>query len=328
MSNSPLVNYTKISPNSSNPRKDTIKKITIHHMAGNLTVETCGNVFAPTSRQASSNYGIGSDGRVGMYVEEKNRAWTSSNAANDHQAITIEVANDQIGGEWHVSDKALSKLIELCVDICQRNGIKKLNYTGDATGNLTRHNMFASTSCPGPYLQSKFPYIAEEVNKRLNTDAAPSTGSGTLYYVQTGAFGNKANADAQLEKVNAAGFEAIMKQSGNLYRVQVGAYSQRANADAMAAKLKAAGFDTFVTTIGGTTVAAGSTSTTPTPTPTIEVGSKVKVRNGAKTYSGGTVASFVYKTVYDVQQINGDRVVIGLNGKVTAAINLVDLILQ
>lgn len=328
MSNSPLVNYTKISPNSSNPRKDTIKKITIHHMAGNLTVETCGNVFAPTSRQASANYGIGTDGRVGMYVEEKNRAWTSSSAANDNQAITIEVADDQIGGDWHVSDKALAKLIDLCVDICQRNGIEKLNYTGDANGNLTRHNMFASTSCPGPYLQSKFPYIAEEVNERLNADTAPSTGSGTLYYVQTGAFGNKANADAQLTKVKAAGFEAIMKQSGNLYRVQVGAYSQKGNADAMAVKLKAAGFDTFVTTTGGTTVAAGNAPASPAPAQTIKVGSQVKVRNGALTYSGGTVASFVYKNVYDVQQINGDRVVIGLNGKVTAAIKLADLILQ
>lgn len=330
MSNSALVNYTKISPNSSNPRKDTIKKITIHHMAGNLTVETCGNVFAPTSRQASSNYGIGTDGRVGMYVEEKNRAWTSSSAANDNQAVTIEVANDQIGGDWHVSDKALAKLIDLCVDICQRNGIEKLNYTGDANGNLTRHNMFTSTSCPGPYLQSKFPYIAEEVNKRLNAgkEPAPAQPGGTLYYVQTGAFGNKANADTQLAKVKAAGFEAIMKQSGNLYRVQVGAYSQKANADAMAAKLKAAGFDTFVTTTGGTTVTAGSTPAAPAPAKTIKIGSNVKVRNGATTYSGGTVASFVYKNVYDVQQINGDRVVIGLNGKVTAAIKLADLILQ
>ena len=166
MSNSSLVNYTKLSPNYSE-RKDTIKKITIHHMAGNLSVETCGNVFASSSRQASSNYGIGSDGRVGMYVEEKNRSWCSSNASNDHQAVTIEVANDRIGGDWHISDTALAKLIELCVDICKRNGIEKLNYTGDVNGNLTRHNMFVATTCPGPYLQSKFEYIAEEVNKKL-----------------------------------------------------------------------------------------------------------------------------------------------------------------
>lgn len=175
MSNSALVNYTRISPNRTSPRKDTIKKITIHHMAGNLSVETCGSVFAPTSRQASANYGIGTDGRVGMYVEEKDCAWTSSNADNDNQAVTIEVANDEIGGQWHVSDTALAKLIDLCVDICQRNGIAKLNYTGDKTGNLTMHKWFAATACPGPYLESKFPYIAEEVNKRLN--AGTTTGS-------------------------------------------------------------------------------------------------------------------------------------------------------
>lgn len=167
MSNSKLVNYTRLSPNCNKPRKGKISKITIHHMAGNLSVETCGRVFSG-KRKASSNYGIGSDGRVGMYVEEKNRAWTSSNAANDNVAVTIEVAND--GGaktNWHVSDTALRKLIDLCVDICRRNGIQRLNYTGNKNGNLTRHNMFAATTCPGPYLQSKFPYIAEEVNKIL-----------------------------------------------------------------------------------------------------------------------------------------------------------------
>lgn len=134
-------------------------------MAGNLSVETCGSVFQ--TRKASANYGVGSDGRVGLYVEEHNRAWTSSNADNDHQAVTIEVANDRIGGDWHVSDKALAKLIDLCVDICRRNGIKKLNFTGDKRGNLTMHKWFAATDCPGAYLESKFPYIAAEVNKRL-----------------------------------------------------------------------------------------------------------------------------------------------------------------
>lgn len=168
MSNSSLVNYTKISPNSTNPRNKKISKITIHHMAGNLTVEQCGNGFSSKNRQASANYGIGSDGRVGLYVEEKNRSWASSSRANDNMAVTIEVANDQIGGNWHVSDKALSKLIDLCTDICKRNGIKKLNFTGDKTGNLTMHKYFAATACPGPYLESRFPYIANEVNKRLS----------------------------------------------------------------------------------------------------------------------------------------------------------------
>lgn len=164
--NSSLVNYTKLSPNY-NARDRKISKITIHHMAGNLSIETCGNIFASSVRETSANYGIGSDGRVGLYVEEKNRSWASANRENDMMAVTIEVANDGGAPDWHVSDVAINKLIDLCVDICKRNGIEKLNYTGDVNGNLTRHNMFVPTSCPGPYLQSKFPYIANEVNKRL-----------------------------------------------------------------------------------------------------------------------------------------------------------------
>ena len=173
MSNSSLISYTKISPNRTSPRKKPIRKITIHHMAGNLTVEQCGAVFAPTSRKASSNYGIGTDGRIGMYVEEKDRAWTSSSPDNDNQAVTIEVANNTLGPNWTVSDKAMASLIDLCVDICKRNGIQRLNFTGDKTGNLTMHCYFKSTLCPGPYLKSKFPYIAREVNKRLGAEATP-----------------------------------------------------------------------------------------------------------------------------------------------------------
>jgi len=165
MSNSSMVVYTKISPNRTSPRNHKIDKITIHHMAGNLSIETCGNVFQ--TREASSNYGIGTDGRVGMYVEEKDRSWASSSAANDHRAVTIEVANSESGGQWPVSDKALNSLIDLCVDICKRNDIPRLNFTGDDTGNLTMHSYFIATACPGPYLRGKFPYIADQVNKRL-----------------------------------------------------------------------------------------------------------------------------------------------------------------
>lgn len=176
MSNSSLICYTRISPCSSNPRNKPISKITIHHMAGNSSIERCGEEFASLSRGGSSNYGIGSDGRIGMYVEEKNRAWTSSNALNDNMAVTIEVANDVSGGDWHVSDKALASLIDLCTDICKRNGIKKLNFTGDKNGNLTMHKYFAATACPGAYLESKFPYIANEVNKRLDTKTVDTLG--------------------------------------------------------------------------------------------------------------------------------------------------------
>ncbi len=177
MSNSKLVNYVKLSPNCNAPRNHVIDTITIHHMAGNLSVETCGNVFAKKSRQASSNYGIDSEGRVGLYVDEANRSWCTGSRENDHRAVTIEVANDQIGGNWHVSDKALVKLIELCADICRRNGIKQLNYTGDKTGNLTMHKWFQATNCPGPYLEGKFPYIAEQVNKRLSGEEEKKEGT-------------------------------------------------------------------------------------------------------------------------------------------------------
>ena len=165
--NSSLVTYTQLSPNYSTRAYDKITKITIHHMAGNLSVEECGNVFSSGDREASSNYGIDSDGRVGMYVEEKNRSWCSSNRENDNRAVTIEVANCGGGPDWPVSKKAYDTLILLCVDICQRNGIAFLNYTGDSSGNLTRHDMFTATICPGPYLESRFSEIATTVNQLL-----------------------------------------------------------------------------------------------------------------------------------------------------------------
>lgn len=183
MSNSPLVDFTLISPNKTCPRKNKIDTITIHHVAGELSVEAMGNVFKPKSAKASANYGIGTDCRVGMYVEEKDRAWTSSSAANDNRAVTIEVANCETGGQWRVSDEVLEKLIVLCVDICKRNGIEKLNFTGDKTGNLTMHKWFSATLCPGPYLESKFPYIAEEVNKRLSGATSPQVTTTTLPYM-------------------------------------------------------------------------------------------------------------------------------------------------
>lgn len=236
MSNSSLVSYTRLSPNYS-ARNKKIDTITIHHMAGNLSVESCGAVFADSARQASSNYGIGSDGRIGLYVEEKHRSWCSGGTKtvngitgrdNDFRAVTIEVANDGGDPDWHISDKALESTIALCVDICQRNGIPRLNYTGDVSGNLTMHKWFSYTQCPGPYLESKFPYIAQEVNRRLSTAQKEQ---GTTNATQTG----KTDSDGS---------------SGVLYRVQVGAYSKRENAERQLAKIKAAGFsDAFIATV-------------------------------------------------------------------------------
>ncbi len=166
--NSPLTEYVHLTPNASFPRNQKISKITIHHMADDLSLERLGEVFGNRDRKASSNYAIDRQGRVAMYVEESNRAWTSRSRENDNQAVTIEVANDEIGGDWHVSDVSYEKLIELCTDICRRNGIKELVWTGDADGTLTIHKMFYNnTECPGPYLESRMPDIASEVNERL-----------------------------------------------------------------------------------------------------------------------------------------------------------------
>lgn len=181
MSNSNLVVYTKLSPNFTKGRNRAIDTITIHCMAGNCSIETCGDIFAPTSRGASSNYGIGSDGRVGMYVEECNRSWCSSNGENDNRAVTIEVANTVAAEPWPVSDKALAALIELCADICRRNNIKRLLWEGNKgligqvnRQNMTVHRWFANKACPGDYLYQRHTLIATEVNKRLGTIPAPS----------------------------------------------------------------------------------------------------------------------------------------------------------
>lgn len=172
MSDSALAVYTAISPNCNRPRSHPISKITVHHMAGNTTLEAFGALVGKTSRQMSANYAIESSGRIGLFCHEADRSWCSSSPWNDHRAITIEVANDSGAPDWHVSDKAYAALLDLCTDICRRNGIKELTYTGDKNGSLTMHCFYAATACPGPYLKSKFPDIAAEVTKRLKGESA------------------------------------------------------------------------------------------------------------------------------------------------------------
>lgn len=147
-------NYTK-------GRQKPIRCITIHHMAGNLSIEQCGALWQNPSRNGSSHYGIGTDGRIACYVLEENTAWTNSNWNSNCESITIETANDQLGGNWHVSDKALDSLIKLVADISKRNGLGTL-VKGQ---NLTWHSMFTATTCPGDYLRSKLDYIVEQANK-------------------------------------------------------------------------------------------------------------------------------------------------------------------
>jgi len=178
-SNSTLVSYKKISPKKTKGRTHVIDTITVHCMAGNLSVESCGEVFQ--NKKASSNYGIGSDGRIALYVDEKDRSWATSNSANDDRAITIEVANDgDAKTGWHSSNKAMNALVELCADICKRNKIKKLVWSNKKSDrkkhlngcNMTVHRDYALKSCPGDYIYSQLPIIAQKVNEKLLTNSS------------------------------------------------------------------------------------------------------------------------------------------------------------
>ena len=163
MGYSALTDAVIMSPNHSGSRYNSISKITIHHMAGNLSIETCGNVFLNPNRQASSNYGIDSDGRIACYVDEENHPWTSANWENDDRAITIEVANSETGGDWPISQEAYASLIRLCADICNRYEIYPY-YDGTPSATLTEHCMFVATNCPGPTIH------AMQVNHVIEND--------------------------------------------------------------------------------------------------------------------------------------------------------------
>ena len=180
--NSPLVAYTKLSPNHSGQRTHSIDRITPHCVVGQCSVETLGSIFAPAERQASSNYGIGVDGRVGMYVEEKNRSWCSSSRENDQRAITIECASDTTE-PYAFKDVVYQTLIKLCADICKRNGKSKLLWLGDKDKTLaytpksdemvlTVHRWFANKSCPGSWMYARMGDLASKVTAQLGGTAA------------------------------------------------------------------------------------------------------------------------------------------------------------
>lgn len=262
MSNSSLICYTGLSPNHSGKRTHSIDRITPHCVVGQLSCETICACF-PAGRDASCNYGIGTDGRISLCVDEGNRSWCSSSNANDQRAVTIECASDKTD-PYAMNDAVYASLINLCADICKRNGKSKLLWFADKEKTLayepkademiiTVHRWFANKSCPGDWLYNRLGDLAAKVTAKLGGN---SSSSGTLYRVQTGAFTKKANADNQLAKVKAAGFDTYMVQAGGYYKIQVGAYSKKENADAMAAKLKAAGFDTFITTEQGQAVSS------------------------------------------------------------------------
>lgn len=327
--NSSLVTYTNITKNKTSPRTHAIDTITIHCIVGQWTAKQGCDYFATTNRQCSANYVVGKDGSIGLSVDEKDRSWCSSNAANDHRAITIEVASDATA-PYAVTDGAYNALIKLVADICKRNGIKQLVWSTNKTDrvnhnngcNMTVHRDYANKSCPGEYLYERHGKIAEAVNALLNTTNGATSASDVFYRVQVGAYKVKANAEAQLKKVKAAGFDTYMVQAGGLYKIQVGAYKVKANAEAMLKNITAKGFSAYITTATGTAVS--TTTTTTTTSTTLEAGDKVKMSAEATVYGKTTkFKDWVYSSTLYVREISGSRVVISTQktGAITGAVD-------
>lgn len=271
--NSPLVDYTRISPNKTVNRNHVIDTITIHCYVGQVSVENAGSWFAKTSAACSCNYVIGSDGRIGLIVEEKDRSWCSSSSSNDHRAITIECASDK-AHPYAVNAAVYESLIDLCADICKRNNIKQLLWRGDKSligqvhlQNMTVHRWFANKACPGDYLYSRHDEIAAKVNAILNPNSGEKTqSSGALYCVQTGAFSKEQNAKNMELELKSKGFNTYIVQEDGLWKVQVGAYSLKMNATNMQNRLKSAGYNSIIAFKQD----SGSTGTTTVVTPVPE----------------------------------------------------------
>ena len=248
--NSSLAEYVRLSPNHSGQRAMDIDRITPHCVAGQCTAEGLGEWFSKASTQASSNYGIDRDGRVGLYVEEKDRSWCTSSNANDQRAVTIECASDTSEPYW-MNEKVYAKLIELCADICRRNGKKKLLWFADKKRALnyspksdemllTVHRWFANKSCPGNWLYARLGDLAAKVTEKLGggTEGATEPSQKHYYRVrktwadaasQIGAYDVLENAKAMVDQ--HPGY-VVFDWSGNaVYAATVSSKGGMTNAD-------------------------------------------------------------------------------------------------
>lgn len=289
--NSSLVSFTQLSPNHSGQRVHSIDRITPHCYVGQVSVERMGKGWIEPGN-VSANYGIGYDGSVGLYVEEKNRAWTSSSGANDQRAITIECASDSTS-PYGLNGNVYNKLIDLCTDICKRNGKSKLLWISnkeDALGYklnkdemiITVHRWFAPKECPGDWLYSRLGDLANKVTARLNGLSAESSD--------------------------------VTDESAIRYHIKIGTFNNKEDADAIMAKLKNAGFDAIIETQTMQDLNANF----------FNIGDAVKLQKGALHY--GTTKEFkswVYDTILYVREIKGTRFVVSTqkSGDITGAVD-------
>lgn len=221
MSNSPLVSFTQISPCKNSPRTQKIERFTPHVYVGQVSVERMGKGWQNKNGQTSANYGIGSDGRIGLYVDEKDRAWTSSSKDNDMRAITVECASDT-KAPYKINDEVWNSLVNLLEDICRRNGKTKVLWFGDKEKSLsykpasneiviTVHRWFASKSCPGEYLYGRLGELADTVNNRLATVKEPVEEETQFWQVVCGSFKDLNNAKARAQSLRSAGYECFIQ---------------------------------------------------------------------------------------------------------------------
>lgn len=273
-----------------------ICKFTPHIMAGILTGKQCAvNIFQNPNRYASANYCIGNDGDLVCNVYEEDRAYTSSSRSNDNQAITVEVSNCEYGGDWKISDKAWNTLVNLAVDVCKRYNFR-LVYDGTPNGSLTRHNMFANTSCPGKYLQSKFQELADTVNAQLDggsiptpAPAAPSTSDAYLVRVTASALNIRQGVGTGTPIVGCIrdkGTYTIVETQGNWGKLKSGAgwicldYTKKVDTPATSSPASA----------------------------NFSKGQKVTLKTSANKYcTGQTIPSYIKGKTYTIMQVGSEN---------------------
>lgn len=245
---SKLVEYVFWVKNFTHMTDKKINKVTIHHQAGAASPQRLAQMFNG-DRQASSNYGISNDGVISQMVREADRAWTSGSSWNDGQAVTIEVANCSGAPDWKIGDKAWQAMIDLCADICVRNGIVP-SYDGTINATFTEHRMFQATACPGPYIHDRMKEIVRQVKAKMSgmtPDPKPQPAEDVMYKVMGGAFSKKASATRQANNIEKkTGVKCAVIEEGNLFKVQCGAFKNKENAVRTCAKVKQVVPDAYI----------------------------------------------------------------------------------
>lgn len=199
------------------PRKKPIRVLIPHHNAGVVSGQGLASYIKTTTRALSATYIIGQKGEVFQGLDESLEPYTTSNRAIDTEAITFEIANSKGAPNWEISNASFDALVELSIDICKRHGIKEVSYTGDKRGNIHLHKWYASTSCPGPYVESLMPEYARRINEGLKPKPTPKPEGDKMYKIQIGAYSVKANADKALKEAIAKGYkDAYIVETGSV----------------------------------------------------------------------------------------------------------------